>query len=130
MNLKKLRTVVTTIGVVLFVGVAGALGYCRWSIQTGLNDCCTLAQSEHPHLGDDVAAMMDYVQSESHSLRERNLVVWALGQARDSRALPILESYYTGDKCDHNRSLCQSELAKAIKLCRGDAPNPLCIKTL
>ena len=96
MNLKKLRTVVTTIGVVLFVGVAGALGYCRWSIQTGLNDCCTLAQSEHPHLGDDVAAMMDYVQSESHSLRERNLVVWALGQARDSRALPILESYYTG----------------------------------
>ena len=129
MSLKKLRTVVLATAVVLFVGVAGAWGYCRWSIQTGLDRCCELAQSEYSHPGDDVAAMMDYVRSESHSLRERNLVVWALGQARDSRALPLLESYYTGEKCDHDRSLCQSELAKAIELCQGDAPNPLFIKT-
>jgi hypothetical protein len=88
-----------------------------------------MAQSAHPHPGDDVAAMLEYVQTDSHSLRDRNLVVWALGQARDSRALPVLESYYTAGKCDHDRYLCQGELAKAIKLCRGPAPNLLFIKT-
>ena len=81
-----------------------------------------------PH-GDDIAAMIEFVQSNSHSLRDRNLMVWALGQARDSLALPVLESFYSGEECDHSQYLCQGELDKAIRLCRGETPNLLCIKT-
>jgi hypothetical protein len=129
MNAVRLRRVVLVGLAVLLACGACALGYCRWAIQAGLDRSCAMAQSAHPHPGDDVAAMLEYVQTDSHSLRDRNLVVWALGQARDSRALPVLESYYTGAKCDHARYLCQGELAKAIKLCRGQTPNLLFIKT-
>jgi hypothetical protein len=129
MNTKKLRKAILAGMIVFFAMVTCGLGYCRWTIQTALDKYCSVAQSEHPHPNDDIAAMMEFVQSNSHSLRDRNLVVWALGQARDSRALPILESYYTGENCDHSQYLCQGELEKAIKLCRGETPNLLCIKT-
>ncbi|MCD6338810.1 MAG: hypothetical protein J7M29_05450 [Verrucomicrobia bacterium] len=129
MNAKK-PVKIALIGTAIFlVVVTCGLGYCRWKIQTTLDECCKIAQAEHPHPGDDVAAMMEFVQSESHSLKDRNLMVWALGQARDSRALQVLESFYTGGKCDHSRCLCQRELEKAIKLCRGETPNILSIKT-
>jgi hypothetical protein len=45
--------------------------------------------------------------------------VWALGHLGDARALPVLESHYTGGPCDHSRLLCQRELEKAIRLSRG-----------
>lgn len=119
-----------TIGVIVLLAccVCG-LGLVRWSIQSGLEKWCAIAQAVHPHPGDDVAALMDYVQSESHSLEQRNYAVWALGQARDSRAVAILESYQTGDGCDHDSRLCEGELDKAIELCKGDGPNLLLIRT-
>ena len=128
MNAKK-RNILLAVALALFVLVTGALGYCRWSIQSGLDSCCEIAQSAHPHPGDDVAAMMAYVQSDAHPLTDRNHIVWALGQARDSRALPVLEQYYTGTECDHAQALCQGELEKAMKLCKGETPNFLLIKT-
>jgi hypothetical protein len=105
------------------------LAWIRWQIQSGLDDWCATAQVSHPHVGDDVAALIDYVQSESHSLHDRNRAVWALGQARDARALPVLRTYYTGGTCDHERHLCQGELNKAMKLCQGETPNLLRIRT-
>lgn len=112
-------------GVVLCVG---ALGFLRWQIQSGLNRWCRTAQAAHPHPSDPVAALLDYVQSDAHSLRERNHAVWALGQARDPRALPILEGYVTGAPCDHTGCLCQRELGKAVALCKGETPNLLRIR--
>lgn len=129
MERKRIGRTVVVAALVLLVGAAGALGVLRHSIQSGLDERCAIAQRSHPRPGDDVAAMMAYVGSESHSLRERNLTVWALGQARDERALPVLQSYYTGGECDHDRCLCQGELVKAIKLCQDKAPNPLFIRT-
>jgi len=121
---------IVVIGLVcFFVCATCALGILRWDIQSDLNKWCDVAQSKYPHPGDDVAAMLYYVQSNSHPLKKRNHVVWALGQARDSRALPVLESFYTGKECDHSQYLCQGELEKAIKLCKGETPNLLCIKT-
>jgi len=114
---------------VCLVGGASSFGILRHVIQSGLDEWGATARAAHPHPGDNVAALLDYVQSGSHTLRERNLAVWALGQARDSRALPVLESYYTGGECDHATRLCQSELEKAVKLCRGETPNLLCIRT-
>jgi hypothetical protein len=115
--------------VVSLVLCAAALGYVRQRIQWGLDRWCMTAQAAHPHPGDDVAALLAYVQSDTHSLQERNYAVWALGQARDPRALPVLEGYVTGAPCDHARGLCQHELGKAIALCRDPTPNLLHIRT-
>ena len=126
------RKVCRNIIIVLFAGLICCvclLGFVRRIIQSGLDRQCAIAQTAHPHPGDTVAAMLEYVQSDLHTLKERNLAVWSLGQARDSRALPILERYFSGEKCDHDSKLCQSELEKAIMLCKPDAPNLLCIKT-
>jgi len=109
----------------LFIGI---LVYARWSIQTSLNRWCATALEAHPEFHDPEAALMTFIQSDSHSLKERNNAVWALGQARDSRALPVLRQYYSGGECDHSRELCQYELKKAIKLCSGETPNLLVIK--
>jgi hypothetical protein len=69
--------------------------------------------------GDPISALMTYVESSEHSLRDRNRAVWALGHLGDARALPVLEKHHTGEPCDHERRLCQRELWKAIQLCRG-----------
>jgi hypothetical protein len=53
------------------------------------------------------------------SLRERGMAVWALGELRDRRALPVLKAHYTGGKCDHATDLCQYELGKAIMKIEG-----------
>ena len=129
MRSRKLRKVLARGFLVCLAICTIGLGWIRWQIQSGLDEWCATAQASHPRLGDDVAALLDYVQSESHSLRDRNFAVWALGQARDPRALPVLEVYYTGAKCEHDRYLYQGELAKAIKLCKRETPNLLCIRT-
>lgn len=115
--------------IVGFLLCVSALGVLRHQIQSGLDQWCMTAQIAHPHAGDDVAALLDYVQSEAHSLQQRNYAVWALGQARDPRAMPVLESYVTGEPCDHAHRLCQGELGKATALCKGETPNLLHIRT-
>jgi hypothetical protein len=59
------------------------------------------------------------MQDETCPFRERNRAVWILGRLADERALPALEKNYTGAACDHEHSLCQSELRKAICRCGG-----------
>ena len=129
MSFRKLRKIFfASILVCLVVCAAGFIGL-RHNIQSSLDDLCMLAQDTHPHPGDNVAALTDYLQSESHDLRERNHAIWALGQARDQRTLPILQGFCTGEKCDHDYILCQRELDKAIKLCKGQTPNIMMTKT-
>lgn len=111
---------------ILVVGsplVAIALVAITWHINRAVRECCSIAQKAHPHPGDDVAALIDFIDSNSHSLRERNSAVWALGRLRDHKALPALEPFYNGMPCDHDKKLCQHELEKAIRLC-GGAPKP------
>ena len=86
-------------------------------IGSGVRSVSAAALGEQP--GDRVAAIMAYADASTHSLKDRNRAVWALGQLGDPRALAVLEKYYTGQPCDHARALCQHELKKAIKLCRG-----------
>lgn len=125
MTFRKASKVFATVSLIGLVLCTGAWGALRWQMQSALDECGRTAQAAHPHPGDHVAAMLDYAQSPSHSLRQRNRVIWALGQARDPRALPFLESARMGEPCDHERNLCQHELAKAIKLCQGRTPNLL-----
>jgi hypothetical protein len=106
---------------VAFVAAVGFLVVVYFAISlvigSGVRSVSAAALREQP--GDRVAAIMAYADSSTQSLRERNRAVWALGQLGDSRALSVLEKYYTGQPCDHDRALCQQELKKAIKLCRG-----------
>jgi hypothetical protein len=86
-------------------------------IRSGVKKISAEATQQYP--GDRVEALITYVKSEDHSLRQRNYAVWALGQIGDKRALPVLKQFYTGGPCDHAHCLCQYELQKAIKLCEG-----------
>ena len=88
-----------------------------FSIRSGVKDISAEAAQLYP--GERVEALITYVKDENRSLRKRNLAVWALGQIGDKRALPVLTQFYTGGPCDHNSRLCQGELQKAIKLCKG-----------
>ena len=86
-------------------------------IRSGVKKISAEATQQYP--GDRVEALIAYVKSNDHSLRQRNHAVWALGQIGDKRALPVLKQFYTGGHCDHAHCLCQYELQKAIKLCQG-----------
>ena len=88
-----------------------------WSIRSSVKEMSAIATRQYP--GDRIEALVRYVDSENHSLRERNRAVWALGQIGDERALPALEKLYTGEPCDHDNSLCQRELQRAITACKG-----------
>lgn len=92
-------------------------GMACWSIRSGVEEICAEATQEYP--GDKVEALIAYVQSENHNLKDRNRAVWASGQIGDKRALSVLEKFYVGESCDHDKYLCQHELKKAIDLCKA-----------
>jgi hypothetical protein len=121
----KRRIIRILVGVLLAGALfgSGALGAILWHIHRSVQERCAMAQEAHPHPGDDVAALIDFMNSESHSLRERNSAIWALGRLGEAKALPALESVYTGERCEHDKKLCQYELEKAIRRC-GGIPDP------
>lgn len=97
----KKRLLKMIVGVVvlglLLVGVA--LGVTVWHVERSVREYCAVAQEAHPHPGDDVAALTDFMNSDAHPHRERNLAIWALGRLRDPRALSALEAVYTPASC-------------------------------
>ena len=111
----KRRLIVTSAACLVLI-LGGFLAICA-AIGSGVRSVSAEAVQEQP--GDQVLALMAYVESEKHSLRERNHAVWALGQLGDPRALSVLNRYFTGAPCDHEHTLCQYELSKAIRLCKG-----------
>jgi hypothetical protein len=98
------------VGVALFAAIALSIG-------SGVGEISREAGREFS--GDQVEALMAFVESDRHPLAERNRAVWALGQLGDKRALPLLRKLYTGRECQHDKYLCQHELRKAINGCSG-----------
>ena len=88
-----------------------------FSIRSAVKQMSAEATKEYP--GNRVEALTAYASSESHNLKKRNRAVWALGQIGDKSALAVLESFYTGGDCEHEKHLCQHELKKAIYGCKG-----------
>lgn len=85
-----------------------------------VKDTCKDAQAAYG--GDCVEALTSLLEDESRSYRARNSAIWALGQFGDSRALSVLEKYFTGDIPDReplNETISQYELKKAINLASG-----------
>jgi len=71
---------------------------------------------------DCVNALASLLNDEKKSFRDRNRAIWALGQLGDNRALPTLESYYTGNIPEReplDQTISQYELKKAVNLAGG-----------
>lgn len=96
-----------------------AYGAILWNIHKSAQQYCSIAQQAHPHPGNNIAALIEYMNSDTHSLQQRNLAVWTLGRLKNPAALQALKSAYTAKQCNHNTQLCQYELQKAIKRCTG-----------
>jgi len=107
---------------ITFAIAAAGLIFVSLAIGGGINAYSQRAQSKFP--GDRSEALMAVVDCPDCSLQDRNHAVWALGQLAEQRALPVLQKYYTGMKCDHERFICQSELKKAMNLAaKGHNPS-------
>ena len=81
---------------------------------------CQKAKAEYN--GDCTEALIDILNDENQSFKTRNAAIWALGQLGDNHALPVLQSYYTGNissKEPINEVISQHELKKAINLTSG-----------
>lgn len=71
---------------------------------------------------DCVEALILTLDDERQGYRTRNHAIWALGQFGDSRALPVLQKYYTGNIPDReplDETISQYELKKAVELSSG-----------
>jgi len=106
--------------VALMVMAAG--GAALLSIQISLSNAIGKAQALYPHPGDDVTALIAYMDSDKQQIAGRNRAVWALGRIGDPKALSALKKHYDGKPCNHDERLCQYELAKAINLCLDEMP--------
>ncbi len=114
-----LRNRVLGVSAVFLLFVIAGLGAVLASIHFGVTDAARSAMKKYP--GDRVQAFCSLVDCQTCSRQERNRAVWALGQIRDARALPILMKYYNqpGQTC---RNVCQNELQKAIEAIQRKHP--------
>jgi HEAT repeat protein len=103
--------------IVLFAIVAVA----ELLIGSGVRAYSQTAQAHFP--AKRVQALIAMVGCESCNMQDRNHAVWTLGQLDDPRALPVLEKYYTGAKCDHPKNLCQDTLQIALRHLRHEDNN-------
>ena len=99
--------------VMLFVVSSSWIGY-------NVKNKCTAAISYYG--GDCVEALSTQLLDERLDYGTRNSTTWALGEIGDRRALPVLESLFTGDvpaRESWDGTLSQYELQKAIKLIKS-----------
>jgi HEAT repeat protein len=105
------------ISAILFIALFALISVAELMIGLGVRRFSQIAQEHYP--GDRVKALAAMVECESCELGDRNHAIWALGQLADQRALPVLEKYYTGEKCGHLNKICQHELKKALQLAQS-----------
>lgn len=90
------------------------------SIGYSAKEHCTTAQSKYE--GDCVEALIQVLKDGANPYRLRNSAIWSLGQFGNSKALPILEKFYTGNipnKEPYDAGISQYELKKAINLLKS-----------
>ncbi|MDD3679280.1 MAG: HEAT repeat domain-containing protein [Candidatus Shapirobacteria bacterium] len=100
---------------------------CSWISHEAKNQCQD-ARREYLPAGEQMAefdcveALISLLEDEDRGFRARNNAIWGLGQFGDSRALPVLKNYYTGNIPDReplDEMISQYELKKAINLVSG-----------
>lgn len=92
---------------------------CSWIGYEVKNNC---QDARRGYGGRCVDALIKLLDDEHQDFRARNDAIWALGQLGDSRALPVLKKYYTGNipaRESLYKTISQYELKKAINLTSG-----------
>lgn len=101
--------------VLIVAAVAGSF----ISLFVSVKRICVEARTEYGK--DCIASLCAYISTDTHSFKERNEAIWALGQIADGRALPLLtelnRTALFHEKCNGNSFLCKYEIEKAIKWC-------------
>lgn len=101
----------------LALAVLLALGTIGW-VRYGVREvCATACQAEgFRYPGQQVEALITYVNDERIPLRERNQAVWAMGYIQDARLGAALRGLAQGaGPCDHAHALCRYEVNKALE---------------
>ena len=101
-------------------GILVAL-YLGASLMIGLGVNSTSRSAMAQFDGDRIEALIALVDCDNCSLEDRNHAIWALGQLKDKRALPILYKYRTGKPCNHSQQICQYEISKSIRWTEGNS---------
>lgn len=89
-------------------------------IGNDIHSKCTTVIREYK--SDCVSSMINVLNDENKTMRERNSAVWVLGQLGDRWALQALQKYYTGSippREPLDKTISQHELKKAIRLING-----------
>ncbi len=107
---------------ILLIVITGALilaysGIRMW-IGSDLDEIITEATELYE--GDTVEALISYLESDDHSLVEKNNAIWALGKLGDERALPALNKLVVGTECNHSEYVCQRTLSTSINTIKGE----------
>jgi hypothetical protein len=116
-SLANLVMYISAIGISIFL-LFFVIG-CTWIGYEVKNQC---QRAQRVYDGDCVEALIAQLDDENQTYRNRNDAVWALGQFGDSRSLPVLQKYYTGNIPDReplDLTLSQYELKKAVNLASG-----------
>ena len=94
----------------------------KWTIKKScFHQDMSIDKARDRFSGNDTNALVAMMNSSDIPLKDRNLAVWALGQLGDTRAAASLEKLLAGKPCEHASAVCQRELKKAIRHCRGGA---------
>jgi hypothetical protein len=109
-----IRILVIAVGIVIIAFLG-----CSLMIGRGVSSASESATAQF--YGDRVEALIALVDCQTCDLHDRTTAVWALGQLKDKRALPILYKYRTGKPCDHLHQICQYEITKAIRWTEGNS---------
>ena len=117
-NLKNKFLYLIAVGISIFV--LFFVITCTW-IGFDIKQKCFETKKEY---GKDncTEAMIEQLNDENKGFRARNSAIWALGQLGDSRALTVLQKYYTRDIPNRepiDGVISQYELKKAINLTSG-----------
>ena len=117
------KTIKQSLFYVTAVGVSIVLLFffigCSW-IGYEVKSQCQDAEREYG--GGCTESLIALLKDERKGFRARNDAIWALGELGDRRALPVLQSFYTGNippREPLNKMISQYELKKAIALASG-----------
>ncbi len=107
------RIILTTLFLIVSFSVI-VIGSQLW-IKVKLNRSCSYAQQQY-HKSECIFALIDQLEDESLSPKDRNEAARLLGYLHDQDALPALKQYdlEIKDDCDLSQELCGTELSKAI----------------
>lgn len=123
----KIKNLASTLLYLTAVGISVFLLFfvitCVW-IGNEISTVCHRAIEDYPTSGkvDCTDSLIKLLRDEKRDFHSRNDAIWALGELGERRALPVLQSFYTGKipaREPLNKTISQYELRKAINLTKG-----------